>query len=56
MSTGKTYGVPEPHDLNTVPRVESPDRDFRATATRMRSRLATIPLVGSNPTHPEPGK
>ena len=27
----------------------------RATPTRIRSRLPTIPLVGSNSTHPDPG-
>src|SRR5664279_220626 len=27
----------------------------RATPTRIRSRLPTIPFVGSNSTHPDPG-
>ncbi len=31
-------------------------RASRATATRMRSRLPTMPLVGSNSTQPDPGK
>src|ERR1019366_8161087 len=39
-----------------VPEIGTTWYGSRATATRIRPRLPTMPLVGSNSTQPEPGR